>query len=207
MAAHSFTDGEVASKAWLDSLIPGGITQAGVVRIAPVANTPTSIRVNFPTPFRGVPQIVVTAQTGVIGSTVQGVSVSDADESGFTLWVLRTNSTGTYVCWQAWRASTLFTAGGPAYASLLGQSSGALVAKVGRSTITPVANTPTSLNVNFGGSFLAAPIVVAVPVTTVPGTVVHGVAVTERTTTGFKLWIYRTSSSATDVSWIALGRI
>lgn len=205
--AYTFADGEVATKAKLDLIIPGRLTQAGVTRVVPVASTPTSVQVTFATPFPSAPHVVATAHTTVIGSTVKGVSVTDVTTTGFKVWVYRTNTTGTYVSWQAFAPSTPFTTGEPAYASLLNQASGALVGQKGTASITPVANTPTSLAVTFGTAFAATPVVTACPVVTVPGSVVLGAAVTSVTKTGFTAWIYRTSTTATQVAWIALGRL
>ena len=204
---YTFTDGEVATAAKLNQIIPGRLTQAGVARVKPVANTPTSAWVAFPSEFPTIPQVMVTANTTVIGSTVKGVSVSNVTTKGFLLWVYRTDTAGTYVSWQAFAAGAAFTDGQFAYAGVLGQSAAALVAKAGVINITPVANTPTSLAVTFGTPFAATPTIIACPVTTVPWSVVKGVAVTSVTRTGFTGWIYRTSATPVDVAYIAMGRL
>lgn len=77
----------------------------GRVTITPVANTPTSTTVNFGftmagTVFRGF----ATANTTVIGSTVQGVAVSSVGATSMLVWVYRTNTTNTNVDWEAWSA-------------------------------------------------------------------------------------------------------
>lgn len=76
---YTFAAGDVATKERLDSLLPPTVNQAGVVQITPVANTPTSIYVAFPTPFASAPRVLVTAQTIYIGSVVKGVGVSNGD--------------------------------------------------------------------------------------------------------------------------------
>lgn len=74
----------------------------------------------------------------------------------------------------------------------------------GRETIVPsAANTPTSKTITFGKTFIAAPNVVVTTESTVPGTIVTGVGVTDITTTGCKLWVTRTNTTQTIVNWIA----
>ncbi len=72
-------------------------------------------------------------------------------------------------------------------------------------TITPsAANTPTGMAVTFKNAFSATPNVAATPNTTVPGTSVLGVGISERSTTGFMLYITRTSTNSTGINWIAM---
>lgn len=73
----------------------------------------------------------------------------------------------------------------------------------GHVTITPVANTPTSVNVT-GLSLVGTPRVVATAGTSLPGTQVTGVGVTNVTTSGFTIWVTRTTTTSTGVDWIAL---
>ena len=75
----------------------------------------------------------------------------------------------------------------------------------GTEIIEPVANTPTSIEVQFANEYKSAPVVVATPVSAVPGTKITGVAVSNITTTGFTLWVTRTNDTATSVNWIAIG--
>jgi hypothetical protein len=77
---------------------------------------------------------------------------------------------------------------------------------VGVASITPVANTPTSLNVTFptaltGTTFFG----VCTPGTSAPGTLVMGVGITNVTSTGCTLWIYRTNVTPTSVFFIVEG--
>lgn len=205
--AHVFVTGEVATKANLDTLLPGRVTQAGTVRIIPVANTPTAVQVTFPKPFASTPEVVVAPVTGYVGLQVKGVAVSSVTATGFTLWVYRTTAAAVYVAWQAWDAPTLFTTGGAIYAGVLNQSIGAMASKAGIATITPVANTPTSIAVTFAAAFASTPTVLVCPGATTPQTEVRGAAVTEVTRTGFKAWVYRTNTTSTGVCWIAMGRL
>lgn len=75
----------------------------------------------------------------------------------------------------------------------------------GVESINPEANTPTSVNVEFSNEYSSPPVVVATPVTTVPGKTVTGVGVNNITTTGFTLWVTRTNTTETSVNWIAIG--
>jgi hypothetical protein len=75
----------------------------------------------------------------------------------------------------------------------------------GRLTITPVANVPTSQAVtglNLKGTNIR---VVACAATSVPGTQVLGVGVTNQSSTGFTVWVTRTGTTNTVIEWIAYG--
>lgn len=78
------------------------MVQQGRETITPIApNTPTSVSVVFSTPFPGVPIVIPIMRTGVPGTTVLGVGVTDESTTGFTLWGTRTNTTGIAVGWIA----------------------------------------------------------------------------------------------------------
>ncbi|MBK7823558.1 MAG: hypothetical protein IPJ61_21465 [Tessaracoccus sp.] len=207
MVAHVFVDGEVATKANLESLTPGRLIQSGSVRVVPVANVPTTVSVVFPRLFPSTPLVFVTPATTVCGSQVKMAGVTSRTVSGFTATVLRTNTTTTTLLWQAWGLTVGYTTAQPAYASLLNQAGGAQLTQSGRTSITPVANTPTYITVTFATPFAAAPSVVTTPASAFPGTAVKSSAATDITTTSFKLWVYRTNNTATDVCWIATGRL
>lgn len=207
MPAHVFVDSEVASKAWLDSLLPARLVQSGSVRVTPVANTPTTVSVVFPRPFVNSPVVMITPATIVVGSQVKMFGITARSTTGFTANILRTNTTKTTLMWQAWANPVLHTDAQPAYAGVLSQANGAQIAQSGRTSITPVANTPTSVNVTFATPFAQAPSISTTPASSVPGSAVKGSAATDITTTGFKLWVYRTNTTATDVCWIATGRL
>ena len=74
----------------------------------------------------------------------------------------------------------------------------------GTAVITPVANTPTSIDVEFANEYGYVPKVIATPVSEVPGTKITGVAVNNITTTGFTLWLTRTDDTETSINWIAI---
>jgi hypothetical protein len=77
----------------------------------------------------------------------------------------------------------------------------------GSVTVTPsAANTPTSIMVN--GLTLAGSTVqvVATAATTLPGTQVTGIGITNATTNSFTLWLTRTNTSPTAVSWMAISQ-
>lgn len=209
MPAHTFVANEVATAANLNSLLPPFATQAGIVRVTPVANTATSISVTFPTPFISVPRVFATGQTVVPGSEVKQVWVSNVTTTGFTGWVLRSNTTKTTIAWQAYAAvPAAFTTGQPAYASLLNAaSSAAMVPQKGTVTITPVANTPTSQVITFPVAFSSTPTVVTAALTAFPGSSIKETSAVNVTLTQATIVVYRTSTSPTTVNWIALGRL
>nr|WSX79683.1 right-handed parallel beta-helix repeat-containing protein [Streptomyces sp. NBC_00899] len=83
----------------------------------------------------------------------------------------------------------------------------ATVTAGGRIVITPsAANTPTKVTVTFpAGLFTVAPVVVATAETSLPGNEVTGVGIGSRTPTQVDIWLTRTNTTATSVSWIATG--
>ena len=84
------------------------------------------------------------------------------------------------------------------------QYAGVMV-QAGRVTLSPVANTPTSLTVTFPTAFAAAPsAVVVTPVTDKPSTEVGGYCVSGITTSGFTLWGLRTTTTPIDFDWLAV---
>lgn len=75
----------------------------------------------------------------------------------------------------------------------------------GTVSITPsAANTPTKVTVTFAKTFSSVPVVVATFNGTVPGTVVTGVSATNVTTTTVDIYVTRTNTTSTSVSWIAI---
>lgn len=75
--------------------------RVGSPSITPVANTATSLRVNFTAAFRVVPNVVVSARSSVIGTTVTNVTVNLIDAAGFDVVILRSNTTATTVDYMA----------------------------------------------------------------------------------------------------------
>ena len=68
------------------------------------------------------------------------------------------------------------------------------------------ANKPSYVDVVFpSGTFTDTPRVVATPVTSVPGTSILGVGVSEISKTGFTLYVTRANTASTSVDWIAIG--
>ena len=74
--------------------------------------------------------------------------------------------------------------------------------------ITPsAANTPTKSTVTFpSGLFTTAPIVIATAETSVPGTQVTGVGIGSPTATEVDIYLTRTNTTNTTISWIATGK-
>lgn len=81
---------------------------------------------------------------------------------------------------------------------------GKILIQYGSTTITPVANTPTSKTITFPKAFASSPVVFTNADTTVPGTVIQTSA-QGATTTSFKAYIYRTNTTVTTIDWIAIG--
>ena len=75
--------------------------QTGTVFVTPVANTPTSVAVTFPTAFATTPVVVASASSASPGSEVKEISVSSVTTTGFTAWIYRTNTTDSAILWIA----------------------------------------------------------------------------------------------------------
>ena len=74
-------------------------------------------------------------------------------------------------------------------------------------SIVPIANEKTTVNVKFDTPFTTKPVVTATVVSTVIGTTVLECGVSNVTTAGFDITILRTNATATSVNWIAVGQI
>lgn len=74
-------------------------------------------------------------------------------------------------------------------------------------SIVPVANDRTTVNVKFDTPFTSKPVVTATVVSTVIGTTLLECGVSNVTTAGFDITILRTNATATSVNWIAVGQI
>ncbi len=100
----------------------------------------------------------------------------------------------------AWRAGETIDA-----SKLNARQYAGVMVQAGRVTLTPVANTPTSLTVTFPTAFAAAPsAVVVTPVTDKPSTEVGGYCVSGITASGFTLWGLRTTTTPIDFDWLAV---
>lgn len=97
---------------------------------------------------------------------------------------------GLYVYAGAWRPAAL--------------SSGLTLIQSGTTNITPVANTPTSQAITFATAFASTPVVTVAINGTVPGTVITGCSVSNISTTGCTIWVTRTNTTVTTISWIAV---
>lgn len=85
---------------------------------------------------------------------------------------------------------------------ILGLAQSGPSAVVGVVTITPVASTPTSLAVVFPVPLVGTRFACQVtPNTSVPGSTVLTVSYTSLSATGVTLWIYRTGTTATQLSY------
>ena len=77
----------------------------------------------------------------------------------------------------------------------------------GKVNVSCTANTVSTANVTFEKAYLIAPIVTVTAGSSSPGTVVTEVTMSNVTTTGFTICVYRTNTSATSVHWIAVGEM
>ncbi|MFI8351332.1 hypothetical protein [Streptomyces sp. NPDC085596] len=75
----------------------------------------------------------------------------------------------------------------------------------GQVTINPAANTPTSTTVTGLGTKGDTFYAFATANTTVIGSAVQGVAVSNVTSTGLTVWVYRTNTTATNINWMHVG--
>jgi len=86
----------------------------------------------------------------------------------------------------------------------VGYSNG-LVIQYGVVTITPVANTPTSVWVTFPLTFAANPNIQVTANTAAPGQNVIEVSFNSPSTSGTNITIYRNATTSTSVVWLAIG--
>lgn len=77
--------------------------------------------------------------------------------------------------------------------------------RMGSPSITPVANTNTSINVYYSAAFRVVPTVVVSARSSVIGTTVRNVTVNSPNASYFPLYIYRTNTTATTVDYLAVG--
>ena len=82
------------------SLIAKNIAH-GSVSITPTANSPTSKTVSFGKKLPSTPNVIISAETSVPGSTVLECGATNISTTGFTAWVYRTNTTATVLHWIA----------------------------------------------------------------------------------------------------------
>lgn len=204
--AFTFTDGLAPTAAQMNQAI-GPVMLTGIVKITPVANTITQKTVTFPSAFVATPSIHLTPASTVAGGTVKGWSAFAVTPTGFTAAVYRTNTVNTYLHWLALLPPTAFVAGQPAAASLLNQGAGGLVCQAGAVLITPdTAGTPKSATITYPTPFAATPLVYTTALSGVPSLIL-GTGATSPTVTGCKIWLCRNSTTATQVQWIAVGRM
>jgi hypothetical protein len=139
--------------------------------------------------------------SGNSGEVLTYVGDTDFAKQTFTMHSSGTGTPGVWVRtsntssgWTAWR-KTIFEATGMVKA----MATGTVV-------VTPsAANTPTMVSVSFpAGRFTATPNVQVSALTTVPGSQVTGVAANAPSSTGFDLYVTRTNTTNTTVSWSAV---
>ncbi len=80
--------------------------------------------------------------------------------------------------------------------------------QTGYVSVKTVANEVATFDITFERPFIESPDIVLVsPVTAVPYTAVRYASASNYTATGFKLHIYRTTSTGTGVAWVAIGKM
>ena len=73
-----------------------------------------------------------------------------------------------------------------------------------RVTITPVANTPTYATLSYGVDYGEQPMIVATPVTSVPGSTVKEVSVSSTDNTNCRIYIYRSNTTTTAINVLVM---
>lgn len=88
----------VAGVGWSGWSLVGARCETGIITITPsAANTPTAVYVAFKNSYNKIPNVVVTAATGAIGTQVTGVSTNGISKTGVNIVLNRTNTTATTV--------------------------------------------------------------------------------------------------------------
>ena len=85
----------------IDGKLTAGNIAHGSVSITPTANSPTSKTVSFGKTFPSTPNVIISAETSVPGTTVLECGATNISATGFTAWVYRTNTTATVLHWIA----------------------------------------------------------------------------------------------------------
>ncbi|MEZ7005662.1 hypothetical protein [Streptomyces sp. AD55] len=99
--AYRFTVDKDGNTAVSGMLTAGNIT-SGRASITPTAaNTPTSINVTGLNLLGSNIRVIATPSTAVPGTQVLGVGTANVTNTGFTLWLTRTNTTATSIDWIA----------------------------------------------------------------------------------------------------------
>lgn len=102
-------------------------------------------------------------------------------------------------------AAHVFVANEVATATNLNSLLPPFATQAGLTTVVPVANTATSVQVTFPKPFISTPRVLVTAQTVVPGSQVKIVWVDSVTTTGFRAWIERSNTTKTTIAWQAYG--
>lgn len=96
--ACSYMRTYVAGIGWSEWALVGARCETGIVTITPsAANTPTSVYVAFKNTYNKVPNVVVSAATGAIGTQVTGASTNGISKTGVNIVLTRTNTTATTI--------------------------------------------------------------------------------------------------------------
>src|SRR5699024_10093500 len=144
--------------------------------------------------------------------TALGTSVLSLSAEGADIWFQRTSSTQTKVYWMAIQPTIterLWTPGGPAdLPSIFEEFAGNAEDKIprvdgGLVNFSPQANTPTPHHIEFEpGLFTTDPQIFVTFAASATST--QAVSVANQTPTGADIYVYRTNTSDTYVSWLAV---
>lgn len=93
----SNTDTGTSIRVWGD----GYCEICGRVTITPTPNVATSVAIKFGKTFKRIPNIQVTANSSVVGTSVLGFGFSEPTTTGCNIVVTRTGTTGTSLYWCA----------------------------------------------------------------------------------------------------------
>ena len=75
--------------------------QTGVVTCSSTANTPTATHVNFTTKMNYVPLVFLNPLTAVPGTILKGCSATNITQTGFDIYITRSDGGQTSVKWLA----------------------------------------------------------------------------------------------------------
>lgn len=172
---------------WLDTSNLNNITEPGFYH--QTANASATLARNYPVERAGSLEVLLWRGDGVLQ---RYTAYPTANGTGLAVYI-RTNYNG----WGEWQR--------------IYPEAGATAVVAGRDAITPTANTPTSTWVWFGQVgeeiFASPPEVTVSAITTVPGSRLMEMTVSDIDTYGFNAWMYRTNTTRTSFSWIAAGKL
>lgn len=101
VTAESMSTGDISADDISAKTITARNIQCGQISIIPTADTPSYMDVTFDKTFPSAPQVVVTPESTVAGTTLKGWAATNITTTGFRAWVTRANTTTTTLHWIA----------------------------------------------------------------------------------------------------------